>query len=140
MRIHEIAAEDAISIDAVPPAIRLIAVPVRCTCVAPVAVNRYDFDSSVVWVKVNGMVIGDADIRVLRYVEDGREVAVEFTGTVPVFAEGIIPAIELAKLPRIEFVGWVSGLAHTMNIRIENEVVMLTPQGGRIFSLVGAGG
>lgn len=138
MRIHEIAAEDAKSIDTVPPAIRLIAVPIHCTCVAPVAPNRYDFDSSVVFVKVNGMVIGDADIRVLRYEEDGREAAVEFTGTVPVFAEGIIPAIKLAKLPRIEFVGWVSGLAHTMNIRVEDEVVMMTPLGGKIISLVGA--
>lgn len=138
MRIHEIAAEDAISIDTVSPAIRLIAVPIHCTCIAPVAVNRYEFDSSVVLVKINGMVIGDADIHVQNYEEGGREAAVEFTGTVPIFAEGIMPAIELARLPRIEFLGWVNGLAHTLKIRVIGEVVMMTPIRGKLFSLVGA--
>lgn len=138
MRCHEISPKAATSIDAGPPPIRLIAVPIRCTCIAPVSKSRYEYSSALVIVKINGMIIEDADIRVLNYEEDGREVAVEFTATIPVFADGIMPAIELARLPKIEFKGWVNGLAHTLNIAVIGEVVMMTPIRGKLFSLVGA--
>ncbi|OAN44615.1 hypothetical protein A6A05_17425 [Magnetospirillum moscoviense] len=88
--------------------------------------------------RVNGLLIGDAEINVICYMEDGRYAQVVFTGTVAIFSTGILPAIEAARLPEIEFSGWVQGLARELKVEIAGEVVMLTPLGGKIFSLIGS--
>lgn len=135
MRAHQISAKAATSIQ---PKTCLVGVPIRCRCIAPVRQDRYQHHDVPVRVRVNGLLIEDAEIDVIGYVEGGRYVQVEFTGTFAVFAPGILPAVEAAKLPDIRFEGWVEGQARELKIDIMGEVVMLTPVAGKIFSLVGA--
>lgn len=120
-----------------PPKPRLVGAPIRCQCIAPVRPDRYQHHTVPIRVRVNGLLIEDAKIDVIAYVEGGRYVQVEFTGTIAVFAPGILPAVEAAKLPDIRFSGWVEGQARELKIDITGEVVMMTPVAGKIFSLVG---
>lgn len=135
MRAHQISPQDAKSIRR---PLRLIAVPIHCECIAPVREDRYQHFTNTLAVRINGLLIEDARISVVGYVEGGRYAKVEFCGTVVVFATGIEPAIAAARLPQIEFSGWVEGQARELKIKIADEVVMLTPMGGKVFSLVGA--
>lgn len=135
MRAHQLSAHIAKSIQ---PKSCLVGVPIRCRCIAPVRADRYQHHTVPVRVRVNGLLIEDAEIEVIAYVEGGRYVQVEFTGTIAVFAPGILPAVEAAKLPDIRFQGWVEGLGRELKIDITGEVVMITPVAGKIFSLIGA--
>lgn len=135
MRAHQLSAKSATSIQ---PKSCLVGVPIRCRCIAPARSDRYQHHTIPVRVRVNGLLIEDAEIDVIGYLEGGRYVQVEFTGTIAVFAPGILPAVESAKLPDIRFEGWVEGQARELKIDIMGEVVMLTPVAGKIFSLVGA--
>lgn len=135
MRAHQISAKTASSIQ---PTTCLVGVPIRCQCIAPVRGDRYRHHTVPVRVRVNGLLIEDAQISIDSYVEGGRYAKIEFTGTIAVFAPGILPAIEAAKLPDIRFEGWIEGLARELKIDITGEIVMMTPVAGKIFSLVGA--
>jgi hypothetical protein len=135
MRARQLSPENAKSIHPKP---RLVGIPVRCRCIAPVKADRYRHFTNRIIVRVNGLLIEDAQVTVESYVESGRYAQVEFSGTIAVFAAGIDPAIEAARLPDIRFEGWVEGQAREMKIEIAGEVVMVTPVGGKIFSLVGA--
>lgn len=135
MRAHQLSAENAKSVKSQN---HMVGVPIRCRCIAPVRENRYQHHTVPVRVTVNGLMIEDAEIDVIGYVEGGRYVQIEFTGTIAIFAPGILPAIEAAKLPEIIFSGWVEGRARELKIDIMGEVVMMTPVAGKIFSLVGA--
>lgn len=135
MREHQISPKTAKSIER---PMRLIAVPIHCECIAPVHQGRYHHLTDVLVVRINGLLIEDATIRVIGYVEDRRYAKVEFTGTVAVFARGIDPALAAARLPQIEFAGWVEGQARELRIEIAGEVVVMTPLGGKVYSLVGA--
>lgn len=137
MRAHQISAKAATSIQ---PKTCLVGVPIRCRCIAPVRQDRYQHHTLPVRVTVNGLLIEDAEIDVIGYVEGGRYVQVEFTGTIAVFAPGLLPAVEAAKLPDIKFSGWVEGLARELKIDITGEVVMMTPVAGKMFSVVGVEG
>lgn len=135
MRIHQLSAENA---KPTPPKNHMVGVPIRCRCIAPVRQDRYRHHTVPVRVTVNGLRIEDAEIEVISYLEGGRYVQVEFSGTIAVFAPGILPAIQAARLPNIQFHGWVEGQARELKIDITGEVVMMTPVAGKIFSLVGA--
>lgn len=135
MRAHQLSLNDAKSVER---PLRLIAVPIRCRCLVPVAEGR-DRHFNELSVRVNGLLIEDAAIEVTGYVEDGRYAQVEFVGTIAVFAVGLEPAIEAARLPQINFAGWLEGQARELQIYIVSEVVMMTPVGGKVFSLIGAG-
>jgi len=133
MRAHQIFPQAAKSIER---PLRLIAVPIRCECIAPVRQDRYQHFTNTLAVRINGLLIEDARINVVGYVEGGRYAKVEFSGTVVVFATGFEPAVEAARLPDIDFEGWIEGQGRELNIKIAGEVVMLTPQNGKVFSLV----
>lgn len=106
MRAHQISPENAKSIG---PKTCLLGVPIRCRCIAPVREDRYQHHTVPVRVTVNGLLIEDAEIDVISYVENDRYAKIEFTGTIAIFAPGILPAVEAAKLPDIKFSGWVEG-------------------------------
>lgn len=135
MRAHQLSPQDAESVE---PAIRMVAVPIRCQCLVPVAKDRYQHFSTKLQVRVNGLLIENAEIDVLRYVEGGRYAIVRFSGTIAIFSTGILPAIEAARLPHIEFSGWLEGGARELKVEIAGDAVMVTPVGGKIFSLVAA--
>ncbi|MBR9972684.1 hypothetical protein [Magnetospirillum sulfuroxidans] len=116
----------------------MVGVPIRCQCIAPVRQDRYQHHTVPVRVTVNGLLIADAEIEVIGYIEGGRYVQVEFSGTIAIFAPAILPAIQAARLPDIRFEGWVEGQARELKIDIAGKVVMMTPVAGQIFSLVGA--
>lgn len=135
MRAHQISAKTATSIQ---PKTCLVGVPIRCRCIAPVRQDRYQHHTVPVRVRVNGLLIEDAQISIDSYLEGGRYAKIEFTGTLAIFAPGIMPAIQAAKLPDIRFSGWVEGQARELKIDIAGKVVMMTPVAGKIFSMVGA--
>lgn len=135
MRARQISPKAAKSVES---PLRLIAVPIRCECIAPVREDRYQHFTNTLAVRINGLLIENATTRVIGYVEDGRYAKVEFSGTLAIFATGIEPAIAAARLPQIEFAGWVEGQARELRIEIVGEVVMLTPVDGKVYSLVGA--
>lgn len=133
MRAHQLA-----NIDTSRP-LQMFGVPIRCCCTAPAKKDRYEHFTNRLSIRVNGLLIEDATSNVLGYVEGGRYVRVEFTGTIAVFARGLEEAAKLAKLPQVEFVdGWIEGLGHSLQVSIEGEVVMMQPKNGKAFSLVGA--
>mgnify|MGYP001806771004 CR=1 FL=1 len=135
MRARQISPKAAKSVES---PLRLIAVPIRCHCIAPVREDRYQHFTNTLAVRINGLVIENAVIKVLSYLENGRYAKVEFSGTLAIFATGIEPAIAAARLPQIEFAGWVEGQARELQIEIVGEVVMMTPVDGRLYSLIGA--
>lgn len=137
MRAHQLSPENATS---VRPKVGLVGIPIRCRCIAPVKPDRYRHFTRHIVVRVNGLVIEDAQVSVEAYVENGRYATVEFSGTIAVFAAGILPAIQAARLPDIRLEGWVEGQAREIKIDIVGEVVMVTPISGKIFSLVGMDG
>lgn len=134
MRTHHISPRDAKSVER---PLRLVLVPIRCTCIAPVAEDRYQHFTDKLDVRVNGLLIEDSEIVVTGYVEGGRYAQVEFSGTIAVFGNGLMPAIDVARVPEIKFSGWVQGQARELNVTIVGEVVM-APSGGKVYSLVGA--
>lgn len=138
MRAHQISPESAKSVE---PRLHLIAVPIRCRCVAPIRQDRCQRFSDAQAVEVNGLRIEDATIKVTAYyIEDGGHVDVEFSGTIAVFAQNLLDAIEQARQPQIEFIdGWVKGIAQHLRIDIVGEIVMAPgAAGGRVFTMVGA--
>lgn len=135
MRARQITPKTAKSVES---PLRLIAVPIHCHCIAPVRQGRYEHFTNTLAVRINGLLIENAVIKVMTYLENGRYAKVEFSGTVVVFATGIEPAVEAARLPQINFSGWVEGQARELQIEIAGEVVMMTPVGGKAFSLIGA--
>lgn len=135
MRAYQITPKTAKSVES---PLRLIAVPIRCHCIAPVREDRYQHFTNTLAVRINGLVIENAVIKVLSYLENGRYAKVEFSGTLAIFATGIEPAIAAARLPQIEFIGWIDGQARELQIEIIGEVVMATPVDGKVYSLVGA--
>lgn len=86
MRAHQLFHTRSKSIQ---PKSCLVGVAIRCRCIAPARSDRYQHHTVPVRVTVNGLLIEGAEIDVISYVEGGRYVHVEFTGTIAVFALGI---------------------------------------------------
>ena len=83
MRVHHLTEQNS---EPSEHAIRLVAVPIRCRCLVPVAKDRYEHFTSKLFVRVNGLLIEDAEIDVICYLKDGRYAQVAFTGTIAVFS------------------------------------------------------
>lgn len=117
--------------------LRLVTVPVRCRCIAPVAAEPYVHRSDKLLVRVNGLLAQDAVIEVINYTADRHHVVVEFAACIPVYAHGLSDGVERARLISVEFSGWVEGEARDVSVSIIGEVLLSNP-GGKVFSLVGA--
>lgn len=117
MRAHQISPENAKSVKC---PLRLMAVPIRCRCTVPVRNDHCQRRDDNLAVKVNGLRIEDATIRVKWYhIEDGPSVDVEFTGTIAVFTRTEMGVVEAARLSQIEFVGGsVVGRAYDLHIDV----------------------
>lgn len=118
------------------PTIRIVIIPVRCRCVAPPMKNRYTHYRDFLGIKMNGMVIGDADARAVTYIEGGREVMVEFTGSVPVFAATVKEAIRKVQESEVEVFGWVNGPAHDLEIDVVGPLTLVNPATGMTTNAV----
>lgn len=133
MRAHQLANSDT------SRPLQMFGVPICCCCTAPAKKDRYEHFTNHLSIRVNGLLIEDAVSSVLGYVEGGRYVRVEFTGTIAVFARGLEDAAKVAKLPQVEFVdGWIEGLGHSLQVSIEGDIVMMRPLNGKNYSLAGA--
>ncbi len=106
-------------------------IPVRCRCVAPVMKNRYTHFRNLLGVKVNGLLIGDAEARAVTYT-DGYEAVVEFTGSVVVFAAKVTEALRNLKRAEVEVFGWVNGFAHDVEIDAIGEVNLVNALDGNL--------
>lgn len=120
-----------------PAKLKLVAVPVRCRCIAPVAAEPYVHRSDKVAVRVNGLLAQDAVIEVVNYTADRRHVVVEFAACIPLYALNLADGVERARSVTVEFEGWVEGEGRDVTVSIIGEVLLATP-GGKVFSLVGA--
>lgn len=136
MRIHQISPEEAQSAEA---PMCLAVVPVRCRCLAQGDHAKADYFTNAVEVTVGGMIIGDAVVKFDHYTSDGERVAVEFTGTVPVYTDsGIMGAIERVRKVPVEVWGrGLIGMAHDVTIEVTGIVTLVDPS-GKVTQLVGA--
>lgn len=113
-------------------------IPINCICIAPLMKNRYTYFRNFLGIKVNGMIIGDAEAHGVNYTPDGKEAVVEFTGSIPVFAANAKEAVRKVMDSEVEVFGWVNGFAHDVNIVVKGPLTLVNPLSGTLTKVPAA--
>lgn len=110
----------------------VVVIPIHCACIAPLMKNRYTHYRDFLGVKVNGMIIGDAEAHAVNYTPDGNEAVIEFTCSVPIYAANAEEAVRKIADAEVEVFGWVNGKAHDVDISVHGPLTLVSPQTGTL--------
>ena len=132
MRLHQISAKEATSID---EAINIVLIPVRCTCVATPEDGRFAEGSPRIY--IGGMPIFDVNVTSLIY--SWSEIKVTFQGTAIMHTPGgIKDALErVYQVPVEVWTEGVVGIGRDVQLEINGTITLATPN-GKVVQLMGA--